>query len=117
MAFGIDGIVMEARYFNENPDHLEILAHELGHYLGLLHTFSGGCKNDDCLKDGDRVCDTPPDRSNDAALCQSGVNTCRTDEDDLSNNNPFRSGANGGLGDQPDQIENFMGLWPQPLSA
>ena len=89
--FGIDGIVMEARYFNENPDHLEILAHELGHYLGLLHTFSGGCKNDDCLKDGDRVCDTPPDRSNDAALCQSGVNTCRTDEDDPSNNNPFRS--------------------------
>lgn len=34
--------------------------HEMGHYLGLRHTFIGGCKNDDCLKDGDLVCDTPP---------------------------------------------------------
>jgi|GEM_PF-1346191 len=44
------------------------LAHELGHGLNLKHTFSGGeddCpNNNDCLEDGDEICDTPPHRVN-----------------------------------------------------
>lgn len=38
-----------------------LLAHEMGHYLGLLHTFDGGCNNYNCDTDGDGVCDTPPE--------------------------------------------------------
>jgi len=41
-----------------------LVAHEMGHYLSLLHTFQGtNCLNNDCTTDGDLVCDTPPDRS------------------------------------------------------
>lgn len=45
------------------------LSHELGHGLNLKHTFSGSednnCPSDnDCLVDGDEVCDTPPHRTN-----------------------------------------------------
>ncbi|MGQ1928243.1 M43 family zinc metalloprotease [Ornithobacterium rhinotracheale] len=51
----------------------ETLAHELGHSLGLFHTFRDGCPKDfdnyDCKKQGDFVCDTepithPPSRGN-----------------------------------------------------
>ena len=104
----MDGIVIEARYFENRPDRLQILAHEFGHYLGLHHTFLGGCRNDDCLTDGDRVCDTPPDNSRSATPCASSNNTCLTDEDDTSSSNPFRSNSSGGQGDQPDMIENHM---------
>ena len=41
------------------------LVHEIGHYCGLYHTFeSGGCSDDDCANEGDRVCDTPPTYTN-----------------------------------------------------
>ena len=42
-----------------------LLAHEMGHYLGLYHTFEGlNCANNDCATQGDMVCDTPPDAVN-----------------------------------------------------
>ncbi len=103
-----DGIVNEARWFGSNPDNSKVHVHEAGHYLGLYHTFEGGCANNNCLADGDRVCDTPPDNSTAAVICTSTLNTCNTDDDDLSANNPFRPIGNGGLGDQPDMIINYM---------
>jgi len=43
------------------------LTHEIGHCLGLLHTFQGpffgtgtGCHTTDCASNGDFCCDTPP---------------------------------------------------------
>lgn len=32
--------------------------HEVGHYLGLYHTFSGGCGGGNCNNSGDLICDT-----------------------------------------------------------
>lgn len=103
-----DGIVNEASYFGTTTDDSKVLFHEVGHYLGLYHTFEGGCTNNNCQNDGDRVCDTPPDQSMAAVSCSNPLNTCTSDVNDLSANNPFRPIANGGLGDQPDQMENYM---------
>jgi len=75
-----------------------VLAHEMGHYLSLLHTFQGtNCINNDCTIDGDQVCDTPPDRSILGSSCTDPENSCSTDT--LSG--PFTE-------DKRDNISNFM---------
>ncbi len=91
-----DGIVMEARWMGSSPSNSNVLVHEMGHYLGLRHTFNGGCKNDDCLRDGDQVCDTPPDQSTAGVPCDDPSNSCTTDTD------------SGLSSDEDDMIENYM---------
>ena len=64
-----DGIVITYRAFGRNspafPYNLGRTAtHEVGHWLGLLHTFQDGCGvagAPGCYTSGDRVCDTDPD--------------------------------------------------------
>jgi 6-phosphogluconolactonase (cycloisomerase 2 family) len=103
-----DGIVIEADWIKNDANAVKILIHEMGHYFGLYHTFEGGCNNTNCMLQGDRVCDTPPDNSAAAVSCNSSVNSCNSDEDDASSQNPFRSVALGGLGDQSDMFQNYM---------
>lgn len=92
----LDGIVVEARWLGNSPANSAVLTHEVGHYLGLYHTFEGGCQNDDCLANGDRVCDTPPDQSTAAVPCNASPNSCTTDTND------------GFPTDQPDMFQNYM---------
>ncbi|MEM9835857.1 MAG: M43 family zinc metalloprotease [Bacteroidota bacterium] len=92
----IDGIVVEARWLGADPADNTVLTHEMGHYLGLYHTFEGGCTNDDCTVNGDRVCDTPPDQSTAPVPCDGEANTCDTDT-----NSGFAT-------DQPDLFNNYM---------
>ena len=60
------------------------LTHEVGHYLGLPHTFEDGCQ------DGDYCQDTPP-TANPNYGCPLGINTCSNDVPDM-----------------PCQVENYM---------
>ncbi len=71
----------------------KVLAHEMGHYLGLFHPFEGGCiglDSTDCATKGDMCCDVPAVSSGIVGGC-NGANTC--DER---------------YGDLPDQRENYM---------
>ena len=70
---GIDGVVMRYDFmgdyaycnscFNSQSKGLA-LVHEIGHYLGLYHTFHGGCtggvNSTNCNTQGDLCCDTRP---------------------------------------------------------
>ncbi|MCW3084267.1 MAG: hypothetical protein JWP12_1633 [Bacteroidetes bacterium] len=70
------------------------MSHEAGHYFNLYHTFSDvpNCTNFNCLLDGDQVCDTPPDYTQNYSVC--GGNSCSTDMNDTSGFNPFTSDQN-----------------------
>lgn len=50
-----DGSIVNITNRNSKTD-----IHELGHWLGLYHTFQDGCVTGDCATTGDRCCDVPP---------------------------------------------------------
>ncbi len=89
------------------------LTHEMGHCLGLYHTFQSGCGTR-CYDRGDEICDTPPS-SSPTYNCNFNQNTCSTDEN--GNKIDFVVGVGGDTirvdtieleKDYPDQIENYM---------
>jgi PKD repeat protein len=87
----VDGIVMRHDRVGTigtavPGDSGRTLTHEVGHWLGLFHTFQGGCNDDD------QCDDTPPVASTFTnASCPANGNSC-------SNDNP----------NLPDQWENYM---------
>ena len=54
------------------------LTHELGHYLGLPHTFQDGCQSGAspaCFSNADLICDTPPEGTSTGG-CPAAKDTC-----------------------------------------
>lgn len=69
------------------PSNASTITHEIGHWIGLFHTFQGGCNNED------QVDDTPACETRTSILsCDYNRNTC----------------GQGDTADLPDQIENYM---------
>ena len=92
------GIVARQDYLGTigtSNDDGRMLTHEVGHCLGLFHTFQGGCSTN-CANGGDYICDTPP-TSEATYGCNFSQNTCTDPLDD-----PY-DGAS-----VVDQIENYM---------
>ena len=104
--FGLGRMLIVTDIYNSG-----LICHEVGHYLGLAHTFAGSsCLNNDCTVDWDGICDTPPKPVSGFAGANNcgGNNSCTTDDDDTSTNNPYRPVALGGMGDQNDMLPNYM---------
>ena len=57
--------------------------HEVGHYLGLYHTFNGGCGTTSCYTTGDRICDTNREQS--AHFGCAAQSTCSDGADPILN--------------------------------
>ncbi len=100
-AFGYDYDNCNCFELKSYTDENEIIAHEIGHYLNLYHTFEGDSGGYSCPstadEDGDRVADTPAHIR--TFNCLTSGNSCYDSSD------PFY--------DFDEVIHNFMGYSPE----
>lgn len=71
-SFGRDGVIGPP--YNQGRTG----THEVGHYLGLEHTFTGGCGDNTppgCYSDGDLICDTNDEQFPGSSPCQVGASS------------------------------------------
>lgn len=87
-----DGVVLSGPYFGTGScafapfNKGRTATHELGHWLGLRHTFTGGCVGTtptNCAFSGDNICDTPPVSSSSFG-CPDPKNTCTESPSDMN---------------------------------
>ncbi len=81
--------------------------HEVGHWLGLLHTFQFGCGS---LSNGDLIRDTPTQKSGHSS-CSATTDTCPDDEglDPVDNIMGYSHACRGTF--TPGQIKRMKFLW------
>jgi hypothetical protein len=75
-------VILHSSFGRNSPnppyDQGRTATHEVGHYLGLFHTFQDGCgvaAAPGCYSSGDRVCDTEPDSASHGG-CPTGSTSC-----------------------------------------
>ena len=80
---GIHGVWVDWRHYGRDAPYGGVynqgrtLTHEIGHYLGLYHTFQSGCGNSNCYGSGDFICDTNPQESpSGPGECTLGTSSC-----------------------------------------
>ena len=73
--------------------------HEIGHALGLFHTYEQNCAVAPCLERGDMVCDTPPDQVSFSGCLD--MDSCPWDVDPDDPNGFI-------VGDSKDMVDNYM---------
>lgn len=90
--FHRDGVVVDYRTFPGGsfaPYNLgQTVSHEVGHWLGLQHTFNGGCASS--FTAGDQVADTPAEASPNVG-CPASRNSCPGDSEGLAGDDPIHN--------------------------
>ena len=88
-----DGVVIDYRtlpkgeFFPYNEGHT--LTHETGHWLGLEHTFRGGCAVSHSA--GDNIADTPAERAPNSGCPSDSTDTCPGNNGALRGKDPIHN--------------------------
>ncbi|MBO2451638.1 DUF11 domain-containing protein [Actinomadura barringtoniae] len=101
-----DGVVMQTDFMLSTPANTGTLPHQVGHWLGLYHTFQGGCD-----APGDEVDDTPYQADPTSGKCPEGLDSCPAPGEDPIHN--FMNDAASGCRDRftPGQAQRAADQW------